>query len=244
MDAIITAIVSGKGGTGKSTTAVFCGAALARLGQKVVVVELAPGMRSVDIIAGASDKAVFDIDDVLTGRIPPDKAAVEVEECSGLFIMPASYTAAYITQQSVKQLCTQLRPYFNFILLDVATGFGTPFKAATAIAHRALLVETPDIVSLRDGRALADMISGHIAYIRLILNKVKPERVLSGDTLRDLDEAIDTVGVQLIGVIPESDAILKASSGGKTLLDNSREAAVYTAIAKRLLGEDVKLVIQ
>jgi septum site-determining protein MinD len=244
MDAIITAMVSGKGGTGKSTTAVFCGAALAALNKKTVVIELAPGMRSVDIIAGVSDKAVFDLDDVLCGHISPAKAVVQSERYEGLFILPAPYVAASITPENVKQLCTIMRPHFQHIILDVAAGIGIPFDTAAAIAHRVIIIETPDIIALRDGRALVDMLSDKIEYIRLILNKVNAERIFNTNALQDLDEAIDIVSARLLGVIPESEIIHTAAVCGGTLKPKSIEDEIFTAIAKRMIGEDVPLIFQ
>lgn len=244
MDAVILAVVSGKGGTGKSTTSVFVGAALAAQGKKVVLVELASALRSVDIIAGIADRVVFDIEDVLSGRTPPSKAVVASPVYPGLDVIPAPYVGGQIVAESLQLLCARFRPHYDFIILDVAAGYGRAFRAAAVVAHRVLLVETPDPVALRDGRTLVDMMRDSAVQLRLVLNRVNPKTVLESNVLNDLDEAIDIVGVQLIGVIPDSAAILQAAAGGEPLVPGGREDRVYAAIAKRILGEEVPLVVQ
>lgn len=244
MDAIIIAVASGKGGTGKSVTSVFTGAALAALGKKVVLIELAPGLRSVDIMAGVSEQAVFDVQDVLSGHVAPARAVVESPLHKGLSVVPAPYLGGAISGESLRMLCARMRPFYDYILLDVASGYGNAFEAAALAAHRMYLVETPDLVALRDGRALVDYVSRLPLTLRLVLNRVDPQRIFDSDVLKDLDEAIDIVGVQLLGVIPESTAILKAATSGANLPAFSREAKVFNAIAKRITGEDVPLVVQ
>ncbi len=244
MDAIITAFASGKGGTGKSTTAVLVGAALAARGKRVVLVELAPSLRSVDIIAGVNDRVVFDLEDVLSGNTSPSKAVVESPIYPGLSIIPAPYRGGRIIAESMELLCARFRPHYEFILLDVASGFGPALDAAIDVAHRIILVETPDLVALRDGRLVVDSISDIPIQMRLVLNHVSPQRILEGGGVADLDEAIDIVGLQLLGVVPESDVIRKAADTGAALPASSREAKVFEAIARRMLGEEVSLVVQ
>lgn len=244
MDALITAFVSGKGGTGKSTTAVFVGAALAAMEKKVVLVEMSPGMRSADIMAGVSEQVVFDIEDVLSGRAAPSRAMVQSPLYGGLSIIPAPFAGGRLPPESMKLLCQRLRPHFQHILLDVAAGYGQPFQAAAGVAHRFALVETPDPVALRDGRTLVDNLDGHPAPQRLILNMVDPDRIVEDALIPDLDSAIDTVGVQLLGLVPDSAVIRKAAQGAAPLPAGSLEAKVYEAIARRIDGEEVPLVYQ
>lgn len=247
MDAVTIAFVSGKGGTGKSTTTVFVGGALAGLGKKVLLVELDSGLRSVDIIAGVSGETIFDVEDVLSGRCEPEKALVDSPVYKGLSIISAPYSGgSAITAAGLKDLCNQMRPYFDYILIDTAAGIGTPFIAATETSRRVILVLTPDPVALRDGRLIADRLLEQDAtkLLRLVLNRVNEERLLVDGVLQDLDEAMDIVGVQLIGVVPESADILKTGASGDSLFLGSRERQIYRAIAKRIIGEDVPLVFR
>lgn len=244
MDAKRIAFVSGKGGTGKSTTSVFVGGALAKLGRRVLLVELDCGLRSVDIIAGISGDTVYDIRDVLTGVCEPEKAMVESPFNKGLYIISAPYAGGEITAEGIEALCTRLAPGFDYILLDTAAGFGEPYAAAVAAAQMMVLVLTPDPVALRDGRLMADDLAARGVQMRLVLNRVNREHILRDKVLADLDEAIDLVGVQLLGVVPDSGAILKAGALGDPLPKNSTEQAVYNAIAGRLDGQRVPLVYE
>ncbi len=242
IDATVIAFTSGKGGTGKSTTSVYTAGALAMLGKKVLLVELDSGLRSVDIIAGVSSEAVFDTEDVFLGRVDPEKAMIKSPAYPGLTIMPAPYQGGVITKDHLKGLYTRVRPHFDYMVLDVAAGMGESFAAAVDIAHRVILVLTADPVCLRDGRLVADEIWSPKKQLNLVLNRIDGDRVITDGLLRDLDEAIDIVGAQLLGVVPESPAIQKAGAGGGMLPKLSREQSVYNAIAKRITGADVPLV--
>ncbi|MDL2323800.1 AAA family ATPase [Ruminococcaceae bacterium OttesenSCG-928-A16] len=245
MDALIIAFVSGKGGTGKSTTSVLVGGALAALGKSVLLIELDSGLRSVDIIAGVSGQTVYDIEDVLSGRCEPNKAIVQSSAYNGLSVISAPYAGGVITTKNLRVLCNKMRPHFDYILIDTAAGLGAAYSAATAVAHRVVLVLTADPVALRDGRLVTDELgAGETGTVRLILNKVNPQQILNSGVLRDLDEAIDIVGARLLGVIPDSGAILKAGATGTPLPKNSVEKQVFDAIAHRIAGHDVPLVIR
>ncbi|MFV0411701.1 MAG: AAA family ATPase [Oscillospiraceae bacterium] len=244
MDAVIIAFASGKGGTGKSTTAVFTGGALAALGKKVLLIELDSGLRSVDIIAGVSGQTVYDIEDVLSGRCEPAKAVVASPLYSGLSLISAPYSGGDISAEALRKLCNKARGHFDFILIDTAAGLGAPFQAACAVAHRIFLVLTADPVALRDGRIIADEMDGKVSQVRLILNRIDSRLILKEGVLRDLDEAIDIVGAQLIGAIPESKLVAKVAVTGEMLPKHSTENKVYSAIAHRILGKDFPLILK
>lgn len=242
MEAVINALASGKGGTGKTVLSTFIGGALARLGKKVVLIELDSGMRSIDIVAGVSGLTVFDIEDVLSGRSAPGRAVVQSPHYEGLSIIAAPYENKRINIENLRLLCDRLRTVYDCVLLDVG-GRGAAFDAAAKVAQRTIMVVTPDPVTLRDARVMVDTLPESEAGNRLILNRVQPQHVLNDGAIADLDEAIDMVGLQLLGVVPESGPIYKAASTGEALPAGSREMAVFTAIAQRMMGEDVPLVI-
>lgn len=245
MDALVIAFVSGKGGTGKSTTSVLVGGALAALGKSVLLVELDSGLRSVDVIAGVSGQTVFDIEDVLSGRCEPNRAIVQSSVYNGLSVISAPYAGGVITTKGLRVLCNKMRSHFDYILIDTAAGLGAPYQAAVAVANRVVLVLTPDPVALRDGRLITDELdTPGDGAVRLILNRVNPAQISAEGILRDLDEAIDIVGARLLGVIPESPAILKAAVTGTPLPANKLEKKVYDAIAYRITGHDVPLLMR
>lgn len=240
MDAVLIAFASGKGGTGKSTTAVYTASALAARGKRVLLCELDFGLRCVDIIAGISGEAVFDLGDVLAGRCSAEKATVQSPYYDTFFLLSAPFGKAELDSTAFFKLCLQLKSAYDYILLDTAAGLGTSLMAATEVAHRIVLVLTPDPVALRDGRLVADQLDGGRAQLRLLLNRVGPP-ARQADTLPDLDTAIDTVGAQLLGVVPDSAAILKAAATGRPLPLGSVERDVFDAVAGRLLGEHIPL---
>ena len=143
MNAQCIMLCSGKGGTGKSTVSVLLGAALARLGRKVLLVELDSGLRSVDIIAGVYGRTVYDIEDVLCGRCEAGKAIVPSPLYPGLSVISAPYEGGDVEAAPLGRLLMAVRPYFDFVLLDTAAGMGSPFTAAVSVADKALLVLTP-----------------------------------------------------------------------------------------------------
>ncbi len=238
----IIAMASGKGGTGKSTTAVYVGAALASMGEKVVLIELSAALRSVDIITGISEKVVFDIEDVLSGRVEPMRAVVESPLYQGLYVLSAPYIGDIINVSRLQELIAFLRPAFEYIILDV--GYGSVFEAAMTVSNSLVMVVTPDPIALRDARTLLDASNNLPSHMRLLINRVSRHSVLRDGILKDLDEAIDTVGVQLLGVVPESVAVQKATARGDALSQLDIAWQVYVAIAKRIRGEDVPLVYQ
>ena len=237
MGANVIMVASGKGGTGKSTVAVLLGAELAARGRRVLLVELDSGLRSVDYIAGVYGKTVYDVEDVLNGRCEAGKAVVESPVYRNLYVISAPYSGGHILPAALRVFVEKVGPVFDTIVLDTAAGMGVPFEAAMGVAHRALLVLTPDPVSIRDGRIVCDALeAGGCPEIRLIINKVP--RTLANC------ECIDTVGAQLIGVVPFSTEIQKAGATGAPLAPAGRPRLALRAIAARLCGQYTPLVIR
>ena len=237
MGANVIMVASGKGGTGKSTVAVLLGAELAARGRRVLLVELDSGLRSVDYIAGVYGKTVYDVEDVLNGRCEAGKAVVESPVYRNLYVISAPYSGGHILPAALRVFVEKVGPVFDTIVLDTAAGMGVPFEAAMGVAHRALLVLTPDPVSMCDA-----LEAGGCPEIRLIINKVP--RTLANCGIQSLDECIDTVGAQLIGVVPFSTEIQKAGATGAPLAPAGRPRLALRAIAARLCGQYTPLVIR
>lgn len=236
-------VASGKGGTGKSTVSVLLGARLAAHGKKVLLIELDSGLRSVDIISGVYGKTVYDIEDVLCGRCSGEKALVESPLYPGLFVISAPYEGGVLTEEALNQLCDHMTSRFDYVILDTAAGLGAPFQAAKACAEQALLVLTPDPVALRDGRVVSDaLFDSGMKEIRLIVNRLTPRTFHQG-AVRDIDECIDTVCAQLLGILPESPELQLAAFKGEALPVDCPAFTAVDNIARRLLGERVALTI-
>ena len=234
MNAQCIMVCSGKGGTGKSTVSVLLGACLARLGRKTLLVELDSGLRSVDIIAGVYGRTVYDIEDVLCGRCEGAKAVVPSPLYPGLSVISAPYEGGAVEAAPLGRLLTAMRPYFDFILLDTAAGMGAPFTAASTVADKAL----------RDGKIVADrLLTGGRpqSAVRLVMNRVRRESFGKNAAVADLDECIDTVGVQLLAVIPESRVLQLAGANGTVPPAADPAVVAGQAMAKRLCGQRVPL---
>ena len=243
MNAQCIMVCSGKGGTGKSTVSVLLGACLARLGRKVLLIELDSGLRSVDIIAGVYGRTVYDIEDVLCGRCEGAKAVVPSPLYPGLSVISAPYEGGAVEAAPLGRLLVAMRPYFDYVILDTAAGMGAPFTAA-AVADKALLVLTPYAVALRDGKIVADRLLAGTrpqSAVRLVMNRVRRESFGKNASVADLDECIDTVGAQLLAVIPESCTLQLAGANGTIPPAGDPAVIAAQAMAKRLCGQRVPL---
>lgn len=244
MNAQTIMICSGKGGTGKSTVSVLLGAQLGAWGRRVLLIELDSGLRSVDMIAGVYGKTVYDIEDVLCGRCDGSKAIVPSPLYPGLSVISAPYEGGAVEAAPLGRLLVAMRPYFDYVILDTAAGMGAPFTAAAAVADKALLVLTPDAVALRDGKIVADRLLAGTrpqSAVRLVMNRVRRESFGKNASVADLDECIDTVGAQLLAVIPESRTLQLAGANGTIPPAGDLAVIAAQAMAKRLCGQRVPL---
>lgn len=237
----IVMIASGKGGTGKSTTSVLLGSRLAAMGQKVLLVELDSGLRSVDYISGICGETVYDVQDVLDGRCSCDKAVMQSPLYPNLSVISAPYEGGNVSDVALKALITQIKDHFDTILLDTAAGIGNPFLCAAHVADTCLLVLQADTINLRDGRIVSDKCwESGVKEIRLILNRFNAKRFKKGP-IADLDECVDTTCAQLLGVVPESDELQTYMESGKALPVDNPAMLAMTRIARRLMGKRLPL---
>ena len=238
-------VTSGKGGSGKSTFTVNCGAALADLGKKVLLVDSDAGLRALDIMLSVSNKVIYDLSDVLTGRCEPIKAIIDTS-FKNLQLLPAPLTAddSLMEPDGMKRLCRGLTHYYDYVIIDSSAGVGTRVLASVAAADRVIIVSTPDPVSIRDAdRVAAVVLSQGVENLRLVINRVKP-RLIRKKAVYGLDTAIDEAAVQLIGVVPEDEKIILSTYKGMPVTEISKTGAAlaFANIARRILGEDIPLM--
>lgn len=241
----ILLVTSGKGGVGKSTVSLLTGAALAQRGRKVLLIEMDAGLGGLDIMAGVEDQTVFDLSDVLAGRCEPIKAIMTCPYQAGLSLLSAPRdTSCVLERGALTRLCRGLTHYYDFILIDAPAGLSCGFTVGADICSRALVVVTPDPVAVRDGRVVSEVLDrAGITGQRLIINKVG-QRFLKQRLFADLDQVIDASGVQLIGVVPEDGELTASTGRGQPLDESSRTRQIFAAIAGRLLGEDIPLLVR
>ena len=240
------AVVSGKGGTGKTSFTAGVGAALARSGKQVLCLDCDIGLRNLDLALGLTDRALMDFSDVAQGRCPLGAAVVEHPDLPGLFLLTAPVRSRRppVTEEQMAQLLREVRERFDYCLLDAPAGLGTGFLLATAAADRCVVVTTTDASSLRDAQhTVMELERFGTGKLHLVVNRVRKKLLRSMHAT--IDDAIDKAGLPLLGVVPEDDALpLSLNRGVPLLLSDSQSAAAsaYRNIAKRIQGQRTPLL--
>ncbi|MFI5388791.1 MAG: septum site-determining protein MinD [Candidatus Eremiobacterales bacterium] len=235
-------ITSGKGGVGKTTTTANVGTALAMLGNQVVLIDADIGLRNLDLVLGLEKRIVYDLVDLVEGRCQARQALIRDKRVEGLFLLPASQTKdkESVNEEQMRAVTLSLAREFDVILIDCPAGIEHGFRNAVAGADEAIVVTTPEVSAIRDADRILGMLGGRRA--RLIINRVRLEMVRTGDML-SVDDVADILGREVIGVVPDDEEIIDTTNRGEpVVLDPSRRLArIYTAIARRLLGEQTPL---
>ena len=237
-------VTSGKGGTGKTSFTGAVGSCLAALGHKVLCVDMDVGLRNLDITLGMSDRAVMDFTDVLAGRCTLDLAAAEHPDIKGLYLLTAPMALeANVSEADMMGLVELAKASFDFILMDCPAGLGEGFKLAVAAADRGVVVSTTDPSALRDAQRTVMALTPQMETLHLVMNRVQPKMIRKLRT--NIDEAMNTAGLPLLGVVPEDPKVTLAAGTGKPLILTTRKdaAVAYLNIAKRLMGQQVPLMM-
>ncbi|MCI8813307.1 MAG: AAA family ATPase [Oscillibacter sp.] len=238
------AVVSGKGGTGKTSLVSSVGAALALAGRRVLCLDCDVGLRNLDLALGLADKALMDFSDVAQGRCPLDSAVVEHPKLPGLFLLtaPARSRGRPVTEEEMKALLAEIRERYDYCLLDSPAGLGAGFRLAACGADRCIVVTTADATSLRDAQhTVMELHRFPAGSLHLVVNRVRKKMLRQLHAT--IDDAIDRAGLPLLGVVPEDDALPLFLNQGLPLLPTGGQgaSAAYRNIAKRIQGEKVPL---
>ena len=239
------AIVSGKGGTGKTSLTANVGMALAQLGYSVLCLDCDIGLRNLDLALSMNDRAVMDFTDVLSGFCSLSDAIVPHPQQKNLYLLtaPTRTTLPELTETSLKTLIGEIKGKFDFCLLDAPAGIGEGFQMAVNSVDRAIVVSTTDAISLRDAQRTV-MELNHLTRgrVHLVVNRCRKKLMKS--LHQTIDDAIDAAGLPLLGVIPEDDTMaLYAGRGIPLLMSENRYAAqAYRNIARRLTGQRTPLL--
>lgn len=245
MNAKVIVVTSGKGGVGKTTTTANIGAGLAKLGEKVVVIDVDVGLRNLDVVMGLESRVVFDLVDVLDGKCRMRQALIKDKRVENLHLLPASQTKdkdalnPEIFKNVVRQLIEE--EGFDRVLIDSPAGIESGFKTAAAPAEGALVVVNPEVSSVRDADRIIGLLEAQqVTEIRLIINRLRPKMVASGNMLSEAD-VLEILGVKPIGVVPEDESILVSTNVGEpAVLGSSRAGKAFMDTARRVRGETVE----
>lgn len=233
--AVKITVASAKGGVGKSTVCAGLGRALAGRGKKVLLCDMDIGLRSLDLILGVSAGCVYNWGDVLLGNCESEKAVMSVVSKLSLMCAPFDANTAFEGAEFAGMI-DRIADGFDYIIFDSPAGLDSGFLLGAAAAHRAIVVSTPDDVSIRAAGIAADKLSLlGVKDSRLIINRYNKK-----EAVHTLDDVIDGVSVRLLGVVPEDSAMRLLSSGFEAE-DASRAIRAFSRIAARMCGEKVPL---
>ena len=242
----VIVVTSGKGGVGKTTTVANLGAGLACRGQKVALIDTDIGLRNLDVVLGLENRIVYDLVDVVEGTCRLRQALIKDKRFDGLYLLPAAQTRdklAVNPEQMVK-LIAEMEQDFDYILIDCPAGIEQGFKNAVAGAKSAIVVTVPEVSAVRDADRIIGLLSAAgIDDTQLLVNRMRPDMVRRGDML-GLDDTLDILGIDLIGVVPEDERIIRSTNMGEpiVLMDKSLAGRAYRNIVRRIMGENVPLM--
>ena len=239
------AVVSGKGGTGKTSFTAGVGAALALRKRRVLCLDCDTALRNLDLALGLSDRALMDFSDVAQGRCALADAAAEHPKIPGLYLLtaPVRSRGRPVTETQMADLLAEVRKRYDYCLLDAPAGLGDGFLLATCAADRCVVVTNSDASSLRDAqRTVMELHRFPAGTLHLVVNRVRIK--LLRQLHATIDDAIDKAGLPLIGVVPEDDALPLCLDRGVpiALAEGSPAAMAYRNISKRIQGERVPLL--
>jgi septum site-determining protein MinD len=251
----VLVVTSGKGGVGKTTSTAALGAALAQSGQSVVVVDFDVGLRNLDLVMGAERRVVFDLINVVQGVAKLPQALIRDKRIETLWLLPASQTRDKdaLTEEGVERVIKDLRAKFDWVICDSPAGIERGATLAMRFADAAVIVTNPEVSSVRDSDRMIGLLdsktvraeNGQRIEKHILITRYDAARAARGEML-SIEDVLDILSTPLLGIIPESEEVLRASNlGSPVTLSNaaSAPARAYLAAARRLKGEDVPMTI-
>jgi septum site-determining protein MinD len=207
------AVVSGKGGVGKSTVSVGLGTFLANQNHKVILIDNDAGLRTLDFMLEVSKEVVYDISDIISGNCNPEKAIYKTN-CKNLSLIPASLDIKnYVSPTALKQLIAYLYKYYDFVLIDSPAGVSSGFNSAIYPSDMAIIVCNLDIISIKDAAIVIQKIK-ETSNIKtsLVINKYSTKSFKNLGIYKNSDDLASTVGVQHIDILPYNKKILYSAA--------------------------------
>jgi septum site-determining protein MinD len=243
MSATVITVTSGKGGVGKTTATANLGVALAQAGKRVVTIDADIGLRNLDVVMGLENRIVYDLVDVVEGKCRLRQAMIRDKRLSELYLIPAAQTRdkTAVSPQDMINVCSQLAPDFDYILVDSPAGIERGFQNAVAPADEIIIITTPEVSAVRDADRIIGLLEAEEKNTpRLVINRFKPDMAQRGDMLGTSD-VIEILAVELIGIVPEDEAIIVSTNKGvpAALDEKALAGQAFRNVARRLMGEDV-----
>lgn len=248
----VIVMTSGKGGVGKTTSSAAFAAGLALKGNKTVVIDFDVGLRNLDLIMGCERRVVFDFINVIHGDARLNQALIKDKRVENLYVLPTSQTRdkEALTREGVDRVLEELRDQFDFIVCDSPAGIERGALMALYFADEAVIVTNPEVSSVRDSDRILGVLQSKSKRAEegldpvkehLLLTRYDPDRVNKGEMLK-VEDVLEILAIPLLGIIPESETVLKASNlGMPVIFDNQSKAGqAYTDVVGRYLGETIE----
>ncbi|AEG31850.1 septum site-determining protein MinD [Thiomicrospira cyclica] len=247
----VIVVTSGKGGVGKTTTSASFSAGLAARGHKVAVIDFDVGLRNLDLIMGCERRVVYDFVNVVQGEATLKQALIKDKKTPNLFVLAASQTRDKdaLTQEGVGKVIEDLKADgFEYIICDSPAGIEKGAQLALYFADEAIIVTNPEVSSVRDSDRILGILQAKSRRAEqgedsikehLVLTRYNPMRVAAGEMLA-MNDVVELLSVDLLGVVPESQDVLQASNAGTPVImqDGTDASEAYKDIVARFLGEE------
>ena len=246
-------VTSGKGGVGKTTTSAAISLALAQKGFKTVVIDFDVGLRNLDLVMGCERRVVYDLISLINKDSNVNQTLIKDKRSQNLFILPASQTRDKdaLNENALKEIMDELAQQFDYIVCDSPAGIEKGALMAMHFADKAIVVTNPEVSSVRDSDRILGVLAsktqkakeqGQTVESSLLITRYSPVRVEQGEML-SIEDVKDVLSIPLLGVIPESKAVLQASNSGipVTAYQDSEAGLAYIDAVDRFLGEDKPL---
>ncbi|WP_435276628.1 septum site-determining protein MinD [Psychrobium sp. nBUS_13] len=248
----VIVVTSGKGGVGKTTSSAAIGTGLALKGNKTVIIDFDIGLRNLDLIMGCERRVVYDFVNLINGEANLNQTLIKDKRVDNLFILPASQTRDKdaLTKEGVGKVIEELKESFDYIVCDSPAGIEAGAMMALYYADQAVITTNPEVSSVRDSDRILGILQSKSLRAEqglepikehLLVTRYNPARVDEGEML-SVEDIVDILAIKLVGVIPESQAVLKASNSGEpVILDSESDAGqAYNDTIERLMGQEVE----
>ena len=249
---IVIAVISGKGGVGKTTATANVGVGIAKNDKKCIVVDFDIGQRNLDMILGLENRVVYDMVQVMDGEASVKQAVIKSKISDNLHFLAASQTKdkSILSSKKVKNLIDELKETYDYVILDSPAGIESGFEHTIEYADRAIVVVNPEVSSIRDADRAIGILDAKSQKVKeggevdkyLIVNRIAADMVQSGEMLRS-DDILDILNIPLLGKVPEDRGVIDASNQGKPIiLDTKSDAGqAYARIAGRICGKEIAM---
>jgi septum site-determining protein MinD len=251
----VVVVTSGKGGVGKTTSTAALGAALAMMGKRVAIIDFDVGLRNLDLVMGAERRVVYDLINVAQGDAKLAQALIRDKRLDTLYLLAASQTRdkEALSEKGVERVIKELKDQFDWVICDSPAGIERGATLAMRHAEMAVIVTNPEVSSVRDSDRIIGLLDsktvkaskGEQVDKHLLVTRYDPARAGRGDML-SVDDVLEILSIPLLGIIPESREILRASNVGAPVTLNNPACAparAYSEAAKRLGGEEISMTI-